>query len=377
MQVEIEEVKTLASAPEVFMAFLRTRHRPLVVSVGAVIVGVLLLNATHDRKSLNPAAAKTSRNPLVANKAKKTSTPQPSAAPARGKAKDGYLGLATVTDDEDQIRVMMVVAGGPAAKAGVRRGDVVRELNGRLLRSNDELVPAMRGPVGSKVKLLLARENEEGDYNPITVTITRGAMPGTTTARTGGTAAPHGAARPMPANQPNVVRPNVNGAGGSPRAVAGFPAFLKPGARLVYNEGDSVVHGVTSKLVPSPDGKGWIDPQGRIWKPQDNRNSGGMAYVTIDIVHADRNFIAADARSYLLGVEGYPVTSGGYTLKGNANAFGGKTMSAQFDYWIAPARLAKMRQGRLGTEKNQPHSLSNRWKRLQCHQHHHQHRQGL
>ncbi|MDQ3812823.1 MAG: hypothetical protein M3347_02600, partial [Armatimonadota bacterium] len=85
-----------------------------------------------------------------------------------------------------------------------------------------------------------------------------------------------------------------------------------------------------------------VDPQGRVWNKKDNRDSGGVAYVTIDIVHATPDFIAADVRSYLIAENNLPTATGGYAFTGNADAFG----NPQLTYWMHPARLARLREGR-------------------------------
>jgi len=60
--------------------------------------------------------------------------------------------------DSNGVLVERVTLDGPADKAGVRRGDVIREIDGKIVRSNDALLSEIssRRP-GEKVKLLIFR----------------------------------------------------------------------------------------------------------------------------------------------------------------------------------------------------------------------------
>lgn len=59
------------------------------------------------------------------------------------------------------LRIVAVRDGSPAAKAGLRRGDFIRAIDGRATRdiSAYEGAKLLRGPVGSKVSLLVIRGN--------------------------------------------------------------------------------------------------------------------------------------------------------------------------------------------------------------------------
>jgi serine protease Do len=89
---------------------------------------------------------------------------------AKGKVTRGYLGVSIQDIDEDlasglQIRahegvlVGTVVAGGPAARAGIRTGDVILEINGRKVSGSVELrnAIAIRSP-GSVASLRISRD---------------------------------------------------------------------------------------------------------------------------------------------------------------------------------------------------------------------------
>ena len=84
-----------------------------------------------------------------------------------------YLGVSTSTAQDGGARVGEVVAGGPAAKAGVRPGDTILELEGRPVQGSDALSAAVdtRRP-GQRVPLVISRGGERR-----TLTVTLGARP--------------------------------------------------------------------------------------------------------------------------------------------------------------------------------------------------------
>lgn len=67
-------------------------------------------------------------------------------------------GLFTYRSDAGEV-VALVVADGPAARQGVRAGDLVEMIDGRsvLHVSHDELISYLRGPAGTKLALKLMR----------------------------------------------------------------------------------------------------------------------------------------------------------------------------------------------------------------------------
>lgn len=72
-----------------------------------------------------------------------------------------WLGMRTV-EAEGKLVVASVAANGPAARAGVREGDLVRGVDTTLVQSLAELFRAVRrlGPAGVEVPLALARDGE-------------------------------------------------------------------------------------------------------------------------------------------------------------------------------------------------------------------------
>ena len=83
----------------------------------------------------------------------------------------GGLGL-TVSMDDGAVKVIAPTKGSPADKAGIKAGDFITHLNGKLIYggSLDEAVDQMRGAPGTKVSLRLYRVGRD---DPIEVTLTR------------------------------------------------------------------------------------------------------------------------------------------------------------------------------------------------------------
>lgn len=67
-----------------------------------------------------------------------------------------------ISQKEGNIVVVAPIEGKPGAKAGIRRGDVIAEVDGTAVTglSLDEVLAAMRGPAGTIVRLKVRREGE-------------------------------------------------------------------------------------------------------------------------------------------------------------------------------------------------------------------------
>jgi S1-C subfamily serine protease len=96
-----------------------------------------------------------------------------------GRLKRGYLGIAgqpvTLTEGEER-RTALLVAGvttdGPAARAGILVGDVVKALDGQPMASPEDLLDALVGRIGQRAVLHVLRGGV-----PTDVTVTVGERP--------------------------------------------------------------------------------------------------------------------------------------------------------------------------------------------------------
>ena len=86
------------------------------------------------------------------------------------KGKFGGLGIE-VTMDNGLVKVVSPIDDTPAAKAGIKAGDYITNINGETVvgMSLNDAVSKMRGKVGEKVKLSIRRVNSK----PIELTIKR------------------------------------------------------------------------------------------------------------------------------------------------------------------------------------------------------------
>lgn len=84
------------------------------------------------------------------------------------------LGLSVVGDD-GAVKVVSPMRGSPAEQAGVKAGDYITHLDGKLIYGLDldEAVARMRGPAGSKIRLTLFRSGRD---QPFDVTVQRGVI---------------------------------------------------------------------------------------------------------------------------------------------------------------------------------------------------------
>jgi carboxyl-terminal processing protease len=83
----------------------------------------------------------------------------------------GGLGL-TVTLEDDAVKVIAPTADTPAAKAGIKSGDYITHLDGKLIYGGtlDDAVEEMRGEPGSDITLTIFRPGRD---KPFDVTLTR------------------------------------------------------------------------------------------------------------------------------------------------------------------------------------------------------------
>ncbi len=119
------------------------------------------------------------------------------ARPADAAAERGYLGMiGDDTPDGTGVVVLEVYPGQPAAQGGLAVGDVITSVDGRQIRTMDELVTAgLDKPVGTKLAITISRD---GEARKLQITLgRRPAEPG----------APANEL-PAPAAMPNLVPPS-------------------------------------------------------------------------------------------------------------------------------------------------------------------------
>ncbi len=84
------------------------------------------------------------------------------------------LGLSVVMDD-GAVKVVSPFRGSPAEAAGIKAGDYITHLDGKLYYGADldEAVAKMRGPAGTSIRLTIFRPGRD---DPFDVTVTRGVI---------------------------------------------------------------------------------------------------------------------------------------------------------------------------------------------------------
>src|SRR5690606_38855009 len=85
-----------------------------------------------------------------------------------------YQGLGiSVQMDDGAVKVVSPVKGSPADKAGIKAGDYITHIEGKLIYGLelDEAVKQMRGPAGSAIRLSIFRPGRD---EPFDVSVTRG-----------------------------------------------------------------------------------------------------------------------------------------------------------------------------------------------------------
>jgi serine protease Do len=87
--------------------------------------------------------------------------PQPMPGPTRDGRPHGWLGVRVGPADEG-AEVEEITPGSAADKAGLRNGDLIKRLDGTVLRSSDELIDKLRGmPPNKAVSLTVVRKDKD------------------------------------------------------------------------------------------------------------------------------------------------------------------------------------------------------------------------
>lgn len=87
-----------------------------------------------------------------------------------------YSGLGlSVQSEQETVKVISPMRGSPAAAVGVKAGDYITHLDGKLIYGLplDDAVAQMRGEAGSKIRLTIVRPGRD---EPFDITVTRGVI---------------------------------------------------------------------------------------------------------------------------------------------------------------------------------------------------------
>ena len=87
-----------------------------------------------------------------------------------------YSGLGlSVQMDDGAVKIISPFRGSPADKAGIKAGDYITHLDGKLIYGGDldDAVSQMRGPAGTSIRLTIFRSGRD---EPFDVTVTRGVI---------------------------------------------------------------------------------------------------------------------------------------------------------------------------------------------------------
>lgn len=78
-------------------------------------------------------------------------------------------GIVSVVEREDKEGFLIadIIEGGPADSVGIKAGDIILEVNGETKEDVDSLADSLRGDPGTKVNILILRDNEEKEYSLI------------------------------------------------------------------------------------------------------------------------------------------------------------------------------------------------------------------
>ena len=82
---------------------------------------------------------------------------------------------AMLGQNGESVTVAVLIAGGPAEKAGVQEGDRVVSIDGNSAvgLTRDDCVHRLRGPEGSRVSLVVSRGNKTLEFNLTRAIVTR------------------------------------------------------------------------------------------------------------------------------------------------------------------------------------------------------------
>ncbi|MBL9080001.1 MAG: PDZ domain-containing protein [Planctomycetes bacterium] len=235
---------------------------------------------------------------------------RPPDAPPTAAARGG-VGIGFQPDAQGRLVVNEIAPGGPAQKARVPVGAILRAVDRQPIDglSFEQVRDRIQGPIGSTVVLTLETEREVLD-----VVVQRAALGGAAAAGAGPAAAP----TPGPAG-----------------AIGDLPAWLRTGARAIYFAGTATLPGVSTQLVPADDGS-WVDGNGRRYREDAVPSTGGGGLNQYDFVHVAPDCIAANLTSLVYADAGLQTVTRANVMAmvGDANGLA--------DLWLPPAKLRAM-----------------------------------
>lgn len=78
---------------------------------------------------------------------------------------DSYVGIGVgILEKEDSIVIRTITKDGPADEAGLKKGDVITEIDGTNVKSVDDAIDAIEGKQGTSVRLTVKRKDKEKKY---------------------------------------------------------------------------------------------------------------------------------------------------------------------------------------------------------------------
>lgn len=87
----------------------------------------------------------------------------------------GGVGMRLDASKKDHLFVVTPIPGTPAYKAGIEPNDEILQIDNKLVKdmTSEEAVEALRGVIGTKVKVLIERKNKDGKKEQKTFTLKR------------------------------------------------------------------------------------------------------------------------------------------------------------------------------------------------------------
>lgn len=74
------------------------------------------------------------------------------------------IGVNITENKKNEIEAINVIPGAPAEKAGIKKGDIIKKVDGKVYEDIDSAARAMRGKKGTKVKVTVARKGKTLDF---------------------------------------------------------------------------------------------------------------------------------------------------------------------------------------------------------------------